>query len=129
MGTEKPTISISGSNEIFNRKPSITQSVDAEVPKKLFGRSSREPSLSDISTQKIAAPENNVANQDKILFLVKVLYDYKPCDPLEIPVYQNDVIPVVAVEGVWWLGESQDKVTGAKKRGLFPSNYVEKCDS
>ncbi|KAF0493000.1 hypothetical protein F8M41_021503 [Gigaspora margarita] len=60
----------------------------------------------------------------QVLFLVKALYDYKTTSAEEIPFLTNDVIAVLGTNpDGWWEGELLDDTR--KKRGLFPSNYIQ----
>ncbi|RIB04177.1 hypothetical protein C2G38_703559 [Gigaspora rosea] len=60
----------------------------------------------------------------QVLFLVKALYDYKTTQAEEIPFLANDVIAVLGTNpDGWWEGELLDD--SRKKRGLFPSNYIQ----
>ncbi|CAG8606665.1 9641_t:CDS:2, partial [Dentiscutata heterogama] len=60
----------------------------------------------------------------QVLCLVKALYDYKATSEEEISFLASDVIAVLGTNpDGWWEGELLDD--SRKKRGLFPSNYIQ----
>ncbi|KAJ2395008.1 formin-binding protein [Coemansia sp. RSA 2603] len=73
-----------------------------------------------------AANGAKTADSDKILFYVKVLYDYDAENEKELTIRENDVISVFAVSADgWWDGEMTDRRTGRSVQGTFPSNFTE----
>ncbi|KXS11842.1 hypothetical protein M427DRAFT_137910 [Gonapodya prolifera JEL478] len=61
-----------------------------------------------------------------VLYYVRVLYNYAPQAYEELAIAKGQFIPVVdQQEDGWWEGEVLDE-KGRKRRGLFPSNFVEK---
>lgn len=51
------------------------------------------------------------------------LYRYASAEAGDLNFNQGEVILVTKKEGDWWTGCIGDKT------GIFPSNYVEKCDT
>lgn len=51
------------------------------------------------------------------------LYRYDSTEAGDLSFNQGEVILVIKKEGDWWTGCVGDKT------GIFPSNYVEKCDA
>ncbi|XP_029038941.2 intersectin-2 isoform X7 [Osmia bicornis bicornis] len=51
------------------------------------------------------------------------LYPYASAEPGDLNFNQGEVILVTKKEGDWWTGSIEDRV------GVFPANYVEKCDA
>ncbi|XP_014616737.1 PREDICTED: intersectin-1 isoform X1 [Polistes canadensis] len=51
------------------------------------------------------------------------LYQYASAETGDLSFNQNEVILVIKKEGDWWTGCIGDRT------GIFPSNYVEKCDA
>ena len=61
---------------------------------------------------------------EEIITTVRVIYDYTPHFPDDIPLKEGDVINVLdSTDPVWWTG--RHSVTQCK--GFFPSAYVETC--
>ncbi|KAJ3334583.1 hypothetical protein HDU93_007701 [Gonapodya sp. JEL0774] len=61
-----------------------------------------------------------------VMFYVRVLYNYAPQAYEELPIQKGQFIPVIdQQDDGWWEGETLDE-KGRKRRGLFPSNFVEK---
>ncbi|KAJ3221080.1 hypothetical protein HK099_003797 [Clydaea vesicula] len=68
----------------------------------------------------------DIEDQLKILFSVKVLYDYQAQAFEELNVKKDQIISVIAKhDDGWWEGIIMEE--GKRKKGLFPSNFVEKC--
>lgn len=51
------------------------------------------------------------------------LYQYASTETGDLSFNQGEVILVIKKEGDWWTGCIGDRT------GIFPSNYVEKCDA
>ncbi|XP_076392418.1 dynamin associated protein 160 isoform X5 [Megachile rotundata] len=51
------------------------------------------------------------------------LYPYASTEPGDLNFNQGEIILVTKKEGDWWTGTIDDRV------GVFPANYVEKCDA
>ncbi|KAJ3298880.1 hypothetical protein HDU79_005261 [Rhizoclosmatium sp. JEL0117] len=63
----------------------------------------------------------------KTLFEVRVLYDYQSQAFEELTVVRGQVVPVIAQhEDGWWEGIVVEAATGKRRKGLFPSNFVER---
>ncbi|KAG5437170.1 hypothetical protein PCANB_001147 [Pneumocystis canis] len=61
----------------------------------------------------------------RILFYVQALYDYQAAIPEEISFVKNDILLVLEMqEDGWW--EGQVVSPKKSKRGLFPSNFVQR---
>ncbi|KAJ3326517.1 hypothetical protein HDU76_012862 [Blyttiomyces sp. JEL0837] len=61
-----------------------------------------------------------------VLFQVRVLYDYAAQALEELTIARNQIIPVIEQhDDGWWEGIVMEN--GKKRKGLFPSNFVEKC--
>ncbi|KAI9206473.1 uncharacterized protein BJ171DRAFT_497978 [Polychytrium aggregatum] len=59
-----------------------------------------------------------------VLFNVRALYNYASQEFEELTIKKGDIISVIAThEDGWWEGLSTEN--GRRKRGLFPSNFVE----
>ncbi|KAF8633321.1 hypothetical protein AX17_004494 [Amanita inopinata Kibby_2008] len=62
---------------------------------------------------------------NKILFLVKALYDYKATIDEEFDFQVGDIIAVTQTpDDGWWSGELLDEARREPGRHIFPSNYV-----
>ncbi|PFH52191.1 hypothetical protein AMATHDRAFT_140664 [Amanita thiersii Skay4041] len=62
---------------------------------------------------------------NRILFLVKALYDYKATIDEEFDFQVGDIIAVTATpDDGWWSGELLDEARREPGRHIFPSNYV-----
>ncbi|KAI8849937.1 hypothetical protein BC829DRAFT_174639 [Chytridium lagenaria] len=69
-------------------------------------------------------PYEGVANLP-VLFHVRVLYDYKAQAYEELTIDRNQVVPVFAThDDGWWEGIADEN--GRQRKGLFPSNFVER---
>lgn len=51
------------------------------------------------------------------------LYPYTSAETGDLAFNQGEVILVTKKEGDWWTGSVVDRT------GIFPANYVEKCDA
>ncbi|KAJ1547805.1 hypothetical protein HK405_004887 [Cladochytrium tenue] len=59
------------------------------------------------------------------LFRVRALYDYKSQAPEELNISRDQIVPVIAThEDGWWEGLTTEG--GRQRKGLFPSNFVER---
>lgn len=70
-------------------------------------------------------PSQYTEDGKRILFYVRALYDYQATIPEEISFIKDDILLVLEMqEDGWWEGE----VVNSKnpKRGLFPSNFVQR---
>ncbi|KAJ2389725.1 hypothetical protein H4S02_002221, partial [Coemansia sp. RSA 2611] len=76
------------------------------------------------------APKRPVESQPARL-LRKALYEFEPKELGELPLNTGDIVAVeecIDSDG-WWNGELVYSRTGKiGQKGLFPSNYTEKCD-
>ncbi|KAM6502602.1 SH3 domain containing protein [Amanita muscaria] len=62
---------------------------------------------------------------DRILFLVKALYDYRATIDEEFDFQTGDIIAVTETpDDGWWSGELLDEARREPGRHIFPSNYV-----
>lgn len=68
------------------------------------------------------ADDKNVADDGLNEYYVS-LYRYDSTETGDLSFNQGEVVLVIKKEGDWWTGCIGDKT------GIFPSNYVEKCDA
>lgn len=78
-------------------------------------------SLSTVKQVPNAKVTSKVAQENKKLFCVKVLYDYPGYEEGELSLSQGQIVKVYdnTTFHDWWKGEVDGKV------GIFPSNYVQ----
>lgn len=60
-------------------------------------------------------------------FKVRAIFDYESNHDDDLTFVTGEIITVISVEDDdWYLGGYTDKVTGEKREGIFPMNFVEK---
>nr|XP_031841629.1 intersectin-1 isoform X3 [Nomia melanderi] len=67
---------------------------------------------------------NQAAVVDGLNEYYMALYAYTSTEPGDLTFNQGEVILVTKKEGDWWTGS-----IGGDRNGIFPANYVEKCDA
>lgn len=60
-------------------------------------------------------------------FKVRAIFDYESTHDDDLNFVAGETITVTSVEDAeWYYGEYTDKLTGAKRQGIFPMNFVER---
>lgn len=60
-------------------------------------------------------------------FKVRAIFDYESTHDDDLTFVTGEIITVISVEDDdWYLGEYTDRITGERKEGIFPMNFVEK---
>ncbi|KAJ2378041.1 formin-binding protein [Coemansia sp. RSA 2607] len=123
---QQPQQQYANSPAMINRPPTQMSQMHPMAAKTANGGYQTPQPQQHHANSPAAANGAKTADSDKILFYVKVLYDYDAENEKELTIRENDVISVFAVSADgWWDGEMTDRRTGRSVQGTFPSNFTE----